>query len=485
MYSKLEDEVLELINEVRTDPTFLIEDLNTMLSYYNNDVYRNPRTHVNVKTSEGRAAVVEAIEFLKAQDSMNRFYSSRGLVNTARCHADDIGRKGLVTRRGSDGSLTIDRIERFGKWTGSCSESLSFGELNAKDTVLQWIIGDGNKRRGDRRNIFKPDYLVCGVGVAWHAKYELVVSMVFVSDFDDFLDRDLKNNILSVRESTYSPGRLFQNENYNIENAEFSRTGKNVSWKSPTKVYYSPDRSVIENEQYESFKAPPGNNSYDPSYKFGSLTPSRSIRKPALKEQEERVGDLKKALLQEESRLEAIKQEYSREAHEQSKLQVPGGYFPYETEYRSHYQKSPSPRRSPSPYMSPYNLAKSSPNFVKDKHWNQGTTSNYEYSQEVANNNYQHARNNSKSKVSGISDIYYNAKPWERDGGHEYAAKVLPDGSIVNWGGEYSWPTGAVKCDEVKKTRMEGNKAISSVIKNYTMQDGSVQTHEYSTVDKI
>jgi len=63
MYSKLEDEVLELVNEVRTNPTFLVDDLNEMLYHFNKNVYRNPWTFINTETSEGRAAVVEAVEF--------------------------------------------------------------------------------------------------------------------------------------------------------------------------------------------------------------------------------------------------------------------------------------------------------------------------------------------------------------------------------------------------------------------------------------
>ena len=35
MYSKLEDEVLELVNEIRTNPTFLVDDINEMLYHFN------------------------------------------------------------------------------------------------------------------------------------------------------------------------------------------------------------------------------------------------------------------------------------------------------------------------------------------------------------------------------------------------------------------------------------------------------------------
>jgi len=407
---------------------------------------------------------------------MNRCLSSRGLVNAARCHADDIGRKGLVTRRGSDGSLTIDRISRFGNWVGSSSESLSFGELTAKDVVMQWVICDGNPRRGDRRNLFKPDYMVCGIGAAYHAKYELVVSMVFVSDFDDFLDRDLKSNVNTVRASTYGPGTLHQTqtEQFNIQNAEFSRTNPNVaSYKSPTKVYFSPSKNAFENSynnQYESFKSPQEFNAYDSSYKANTASPSKSMKKPILKHQEDKVEELKNTLMRESSKLDYIKMEYSREVENLKRSKNHLDAEGYESEYKSHYKRSPSPRRSPSPYLSPYNLAKSSPIRYKgspEKHWHYGSTSNYDH-----------------SKVP-VSDIYYNAKPWEREGGHEYAAKVMTDGSIVNWGGENSWPEGAVKCDEMKKTKLEGDKTISTVVKNYTMQDGSVQTHEYSTVDRL
>ena len=61
----------------------------------------------------------------------------------------------------------------------------------------------------------------------------------------------------------------------------------------------------------------------------------------------------------------------------------------------------------------------------------------------------------------------------------------MADGSSVGWNTENDWPGNAVKCDEKKTTKVEGGRRITSVLKYYTMADGSIETKEYSTVDLV
>jgi hypothetical protein len=58
-------------------------------------------------------------------------------------------------------------------------------------------------------------------------------------------------------------------------------------------------------------------------------------------------------------------------------------------------------------------------------------------------------------------------------------------GSSMGWNAENDWPGNAVKCEEKRSSRVEGGRRITSVLKWYTMADGSVETKEYSSVDLV
>lgn len=47
------------------------------------------------------------------------------------------------------------------------------------------------------------------------------------------------------------------------------------------------------------------------------------------------------------------------------------------------------------------------------------------------------------------------------------------------------WPEGAVKCQVKKVTKTSGRKMIKSVIKVFTMKDGTTELHEYNTEELI
>ena len=70
-------------------------------------------------------------------------------------------------------------------------------------------------------------------------------------------------------------------------------------------------------------------------------------------------------------------------------------------------------------------------------------------------------------------------------GGEECFWGGLGDGSLIGWSAENDWPGNAVRCDEKRSSKVEGGRRITSVLKSYTMADGSIETKEYSSVDLI
>ena len=95
----------------------------------------------------------EAIAFMKTFKPVPSIQLTKGLVQAARDHAYDVGPKGDVAHKGSDGSTMSERMERYGRWNKSIAENISFSEKTGKNIVLQFIIDDGNESRGHRHNI--------------------------------------------------------------------------------------------------------------------------------------------------------------------------------------------------------------------------------------------------------------------------------------------------------------------------------------------
>ena len=167
-YLQIELEVLQYINKVRCNPKAVVDELEGMLQYFNSKTYRNPITKINIATNEvffcinkkkGREAVLQAISFQKAAQPMTKLSLSKGLVQAAKDHCYDIGRQGMISHTGSDGSSMGERMERYGSWNVAIAENISFSEKTAKDIVLQFIIDDGNLSRGHRKNIMNNKYL--------------------------------------------------------------------------------------------------------------------------------------------------------------------------------------------------------------------------------------------------------------------------------------------------------------------------------------
>lgn len=128
-----------------------------------------------------------------------------------------------------------------------------------------------------------------------------------------------------------------------------------------------------------------------------------------------------------------------------------------QSEYSSKYQTKKSPKKSPGAYLSP---------FKEDKF---GALS--------------------PSKNGHLNETYgrgENSENWnDTVGSNPFKGRVMPDGSSLNWDIGNDWPAGAVKCDEKKTTRVEGDRRVTKVLKYFTMADGSIETKEYSSVDLV
>lgn len=181
--TEAERAVVREINKIRVFPREYARYLRALGTHFEGTLWRL-RDHVPIRTNEGRAAVLEAAEFLeKVQPIPGVMGFSEGLHLAARDHVADQGPTGRTGHVGANGSTFRQRIEARGQPGSLIGEVINYGDETPRMMVIQLVIDDGVPDRGHRRNIFDPDFKVAGAAIGLHKTYG---TMVVVDMADSF-----------------------------------------------------------------------------------------------------------------------------------------------------------------------------------------------------------------------------------------------------------------------------------------------------------
>lgn len=164
-----EEEVLKILNAVRTDPQGFIK---TQLTPY---LKENNLTNNRYAKS--------LILDLKKTKKMNVLKMSSSLSDVARQHALDMGRLGKIGHSSSDGTSFADRVRTKAKAGGMIAENCDYGHDSALDIVMSLLIDDGIKSLGHRKNILEPNYQWVGIAIEDHKTYRVNTVMDFAERF--------------------------------------------------------------------------------------------------------------------------------------------------------------------------------------------------------------------------------------------------------------------------------------------------------------
>jgi uncharacterized protein YkwD len=181
--SAVEQEVLDELNLVRTNPKQYAEFLSEMRDHFNGNLLERPGEFILV-TREGVAAVDEAISFLRSTAPLSALRASRGLSLAAKAHVKD-QQNGAMGHTGSDGSQPWDRMNQYGTWQGKVAENISYGGNSTRGVVIQLIVDDGVPGRGHRINMFDPEYRFVGVACGAHARLRDMCVMDFAARYSE------------------------------------------------------------------------------------------------------------------------------------------------------------------------------------------------------------------------------------------------------------------------------------------------------------
>jgi uncharacterized protein YkwD len=127
-------------------------------------------------------AVDEAVRFLKKARPLPPLTLSSGMSRAAADHcAEQV--EGQLGHDGADRSSPGDRISRYGTWSATWGENMSYGQKTARGIVLTLIIDDGVRSRGHRKNIFNPKFNYAGAAFGPHARYRTMCSIDFAGGY--------------------------------------------------------------------------------------------------------------------------------------------------------------------------------------------------------------------------------------------------------------------------------------------------------------
>jgi uncharacterized protein YkwD len=181
----LAQQVLAETNLARTKPLSYAGYLREFRRQFQGKSYKLPGSGATVMTSEGVAALDEAVNFLSKQAPLPPLAWSQGLDEAAAELASDEGKTGQIGHTGSRSGNMRQRIERHGNWTGRIAENIGYGPDTARMMVMELIIDDGVAGRGHRNNIFHRDLAVAGVACGPHPVYRVMCVMDFASGFQN------------------------------------------------------------------------------------------------------------------------------------------------------------------------------------------------------------------------------------------------------------------------------------------------------------
>jgi len=197
------DEIVFALNSVRLNPKSFIPIAQEHLNSFSDDIHykdKNGRENMKIRTREGKAAVLDCIEFLKTAEPVRAITASRLLEKSALDHVTDLSTNNFLSHSSTNGEVLQHRIEKHGTWRGTIGEIIDCGNNTAQNVVLMQLIDDGTPSRGHRLNCFNSDFLKVGAAINSHPNFQFCCVVDFATDILDW--GDVQRVDITVQTST-------------------------------------------------------------------------------------------------------------------------------------------------------------------------------------------------------------------------------------------------------------------------------------------
>ena len=180
------EEVISEINQLRTNPKGYGYKIVKYSEYFDDKsgkILRVPGATVGIKTTEGKEGYSEAADFLKYEaQTVCAFEPSEGLNAIAQDFLDKIIK--MDPSRVSEINMD-DIIARHGEFTGNFSRAIEFGSNTSEQVVINLVVCDGDKTRGQRDSLLNGNLKRVGVATGKHDTYRTCTVIVSCTKFTD------------------------------------------------------------------------------------------------------------------------------------------------------------------------------------------------------------------------------------------------------------------------------------------------------------
>ena len=183
--TEIEKDLLKEVNELRTNPKGYAEKIEKNKQYFKDKIYRHPDDKHGVKTEEGAEAYDEAIDFLKNKAvAVEALIPSKGLNKIA---------IDILTeyQKDVDAQLDLDAIiGKHGSYQGAYRQVIQFGSNRPEQIIINLVVSDGDKTRGQRDALLMEDMKKVGVAYGTHETYRNLTVITECSKFENTIDGD-------------------------------------------------------------------------------------------------------------------------------------------------------------------------------------------------------------------------------------------------------------------------------------------------------
>ena len=172
--------VIEEVNKIRLNPKTYSNKIRGYLSCFQGNVLRIPK-QPGLMTNEGPAAYREAADFLLSLPNLQPLTLDNALNSAAQDMAEELSHYEEFEQMDAINRDSI--LEKYGRYEGQFGESTDFGSMSPEMVVVNLLVDDGNKSRGNRKMLFKETYRKIGCGSAPHSTYKSVTVIMYATNF--------------------------------------------------------------------------------------------------------------------------------------------------------------------------------------------------------------------------------------------------------------------------------------------------------------
>ena len=236
------EQLVNKINEFRTNPKGYAKKINEYVSWFKGKTLRIPGSNTGIRTEEGAAAYIEAVEFLSNQDGVEPLQPSKGLERIC----DDFMAEAQKVDPNEIGNIDLEEIiGKYGSFEGDLNRAMDFGGEDPEAVLINLIICDGDPNRGNRESLLSTNLKRIGVANAKHPTYRFCTLIISCTKFTNTYDSNDEGFLEEEKKETSPPKEE--------ETPDNSDTPKEVVKNTPL-ASAPPNRVIKETDEGKTIK---------------------------------------------------------------------------------------------------------------------------------------------------------------------------------------------------------------------------------------